>query len=202
MTRLLRLFTLLMPAGATMVAQTDPHWGIQGHYFQGALPGVVVDQIHSLPEKPRIETTSWNAGVVRFHANGSPNWALEFTKMQLSLSGALTVNGATTRVEGSGILRGVQYARYLNFFSTKYISGGLGTGIGAVKTEASYTRFTQAPNGAVVTGGGTFDRWLPTFQTLAQVDVRPVRWISLSPYYGLRNGTLGFGGAIRLHFTR
>jgi hypothetical protein len=98
--------------------------------------------------------------------------------------------------------RGAIYTKFLNFFSNRYVSGGLATGIGIGHVEASYIRYQVPPGPAVITGGDSTDRVVPLFQAVAQVDIRPVRWISLSPFYGLRNGTLGGGAAIRIHFTK
>lgn len=198
----MRFHTLLLLAAVPLLAQNAPHWGVQGDYFRGALPGFVVDQIGDLPEKPTIDAKGYQAGLVRFHAKGSPSWAVEFTRMDLTIEGGMNIGPVRQEVRGSGRLRGVSITKYANFFSARWISGGLAFGGGAGQLEASYYRYQVPPGPSVITDRDSVDRWVPTFQAFAQVDVRPVRWVSLSPFYGLRNGMLGGGGAIRIHFTR
>lgn len=194
--------SLLLLCPALLAAQGDPHWGIQGDYFEGKVPSFIVEKIDDLVERPDIDSKSYNAGLVRFDRNGSPSWAVEFTKSQLTLDGSRTFGAFRQDIRGDGTVRGVMLTKYLNFMSRKYFSFGLATGGGIGKLEASYYRFQTPPGSSVIFDRETVDYVVPTFQVVAQVDIRPVRWISLSPFYGIRNGTLGGGGAIRIHFTR
>ena len=196
--RLLRL--LLFPA--ILAAQSGPHWGVQGDFFNGQVPDAIVDQFKDLREKPDIEAKIYNAGLVRFDQNGSPSWALEFTRSRITLDGSLVTGPVTQHVTGSGNLRGVMATKYLNFMSRRYFSFGLGFGGGVGQLEASYYRYVSPPGPSVIFDRENVDYTVPTFQAIAQVDIRPVRWISLSPFYGMRNGTIGGGGAVRIHFTR
>ncbi|MEP7352811.1 MAG: hypothetical protein ABI824_06235 [Acidobacteriota bacterium] len=191
------------------IAQDSSHWGVQGSYFRGDIPGPLVDKLDSLVEKPDITSKDWDAGVVRFHKDGSPSWAVEYTKMQLSGQGSKSlvdpvrqVVVGSQEIRGSGTIRGVMATKYVNFFSRKYFSGGLAFGGGVGKLEANYYRYQVPPGPIVITERKTYDYTIPTFQIVAQVDVRPVRWVSLSPFYGIRNGTIGMGGTVRIHITR
>ena len=192
----------LLALPAVLLAQDRAHWGIQGDYVTGQVPRAFVEQIKDLPEQPVIDTKSFNAGLVRFHANGSPSWALEFSKMQMTLEGGLATGPVRQELRATATVRGAMITKYFNFFSNRYISGGLAFGGGAGQVDASYYRFQVPPGPAVITEQDTRQLVVPLFQALAQVDIRPVRWISLSPFYGLRNGSLGAGGAIRIHLTR
>jgi hypothetical protein len=191
------------------VAQDSAHWGIQGNYYRGDLPSIVVDKLSTLVEKPDITSKDWDAGVTRFHADGSPSWSVEYMKMQLSGQGSKSLLDpirsvviGSQEIRGSGTIRGVMATKYVNFFSRKYISAGLAFGGGVGKLDANYFRYQVPPGAGVITERKSYDYTIPTFQILAQVDIRPVRWVSLSPFYGLRNGTIGMGGSVRIHFVK
>lgn len=197
---MLRLF-LLFPA--LLMAQDSAHWGVQGDYFVGTVPEGLVEQIDDLPEVPTIDAKGYNAGIVRFKANGAPSWSIEFSRTQMNFFGGREVSGVRGEITGNALLRGGMVTKFWNFFSNRYVSAGIATGAGAAQAEGSYLRYAVTPGAPVIIGeSDTFDRIVPIFQAVAQVDIRPVRWISLSPFYGMRNGALGGGGAIRIHFTR
>lgn len=193
------LVTFFCPLAA---AQDQPHWGVQGDYFEGSVPRSLVEQIEDLPEIPDIDAKAYHAGLVRFRAGGAPSWVVEFSRTQMTLAGGRTIAGFRQEVRGNATVRGAMVTKYWNFFSARYVSGGLATGVGAAQLEASYYRYQAPPGPSVILDRESVDRIVPVFQALAQLDIRPVRWISLSPFYGLRNGALGAGGAIRIHFTR
>lgn len=194
--------SLLLLCPAILAAQGGPHWGIQGDYFKGQVPDSIVERFEDLVEQPGIDARIYNAGLVRFDPNGSPSWAIEFTKSQITLEGRRVIGPTTQEIRGNGNIRGVMATRYLNFMSRRYFSFGLGFGGGIGKLEASYYRYQVPPGASVIIDRENVDYTVPTFQAIAQVDIRPVRWISLSPFYGMRNGALGGGGAVRIHFTR
>jgi len=193
---------LLLTLPVALLAQDSAHWGVQGDYFKGSVPSVIVEQIKDLPEVPDIDAKIYNAGLVRFHANGSPSWALEFTRTNMSLSGGLNTGPMRQELRGNADVRAAMITKYLNFYSNRYFSAGLAFGGGAGQVEAHYYRYQVPPGPSVFTDQDSVDRWVPVFQGLAQVDIRPVRWVSISPFYGMRNGSLGAGAALRIHFTR
>ena len=195
-------FSLFLLCPAIIAAQTGPHWGIQGDYFEGQVPSGIVEKFKDLIERPDIDSKSYNAGIVRFDGNGSPSWAIEFTKSQLTLEGRSVTGPVTQELRGDGTVRGVMATKYANFMSRKHFSFGLAFGGGIGKLEASYYRYQVPPGASVIFNRESVDYTVPTFQAIAQVDIRPVRWISVSPFYGMRNGALGVGGAVRIHFTR
>jgi hypothetical protein len=193
---------LLLAIPATLAAQNAAHWGVQGDYFQGSVPRAIVDKIKDLPERPAIDAKSNNVGLVRFHEDGSPSWSLEFSRTQITLAGGLATGPVRQELRATAVVRGAMITKYLNFFSSRYVSGGLAFGGGAAQADASYYRYQVPPGSSVITERDTTQLAVPVFQALAQLDIRPVRWISLSPFYGIRNGSLGAGGAIRIHLTR
>jgi hypothetical protein len=178
----------------------NAHWGAQSDYFAGNVPSGIVQLFNALPEVPTISGTGYTAGAVRFHGDGSPNWSIDYTRTQLSLSGSKTFAGVTQQITGNGDIGGGMFSKYLNFLHTRYVSAGIATGGGIAQTQVRYVRY-QTPPGRFY--DLTNKDWVtPTFQAMVQADVRPIRWVSLSPFYGMRNGVLGFGGAVRIHFTR
>jgi hypothetical protein len=195
------LLSLVLPTLA--LAQTDPHWGVQGDYFKGEIPSSLIARIPELEnEQPEVKVKSMNFGLVRFHDNGSPSWTLDYTKADITLRGDREVNGTRYVLNADAMLRGAMVTKYINFFSTNHVSAGLATGGGAGQVEASYVRYEVSRQGVASPVVESRTLWVPAFQIMAQVDIRPVRWVSISPFYGIRDGGLGYGGAIRIHFTR
>ena len=39
------------------------------------------------------------------------------------------------------------------------------------------------------------------FEALAQVDIRPDRYFSVAPYFGMRTGAIVAGAAVRVHIV-
>ncbi len=178
----------------------DAHWGVQGDYFAGGIPTGIVELFNALPEVPTISGKGYTAGLVRFNPDGSPNWSVDYNRTQLSLNGSRTVGGFSQQITGNGDIRGGMITKYLNFLHTRFVSAGIATGGGIAQTQVRYVRY-QTPPGVFY--DLTNKDWItPLFQAMLQADVRPIRWVSLSPFYGIRNGVLGFGGAVRIHFTR
>ena len=185
------------------LSQGGPHWGVQGSFTEGEVPEFIVERFQDLTdENPAIRAQTYNVGGVRFHADGSPSWAVEFTRSRVNLEGSLQTGPFTQELRGSGSLRGVMATKYINFFSRRMFSAGLAFGGGIGKLEASYYRYVVPPGPVIIFDREEIDYVVPTFQAVAQADFRPVRWISLSPFYGMRNGALGVGGALRIHFTK
>src|SRR5262245_6039108 len=132
---------LFLVCALSLSAQNGPHWGIQADYSVGVVPDFIVDQFNDLVEKPQIDAKTYNAGIVRFHGNGSPSWAIEFTKTQLNLEGSLQTGPVRQELRGNGWIRGAMATKYTNFFSNRYFSAGLAFGGGVGKLEANYYRF-------------------------------------------------------------
>ncbi|MEI9812525.1 MAG: hypothetical protein WDO18_07525 [Acidobacteriota bacterium] len=139
---------LILGATNAVWGQDSAHWGIQGDYFRGDVPEGIVEQIHDLPEVPTISAKAYAAGLVRFHANGSPSWSLEYSRTQADLTGGKVIAGIRHEVRGNGNVRGAMITKFLNFFSTRYFSAGVAFGGGVAKTEVNYYRY-QVPPGIV-----------------------------------------------------
>lgn len=90
--------------------------------------------------------------------------------------------------------------KYVNFVSRKRVSGGLALGGGVGKLDAGYTRHNVFFLGTrFFVEANQYNRAFPPFEILAWMDVRPAKFVSVGPYYGIRNGTLALGIAVRTH---
>ena len=67
---------------------------------------------------------------------------------------------------------------------------------------AQRARWAKAKGVSRLINSGTYNGPVPLFEILGRVDVRPMKYITVGPYYGIRNGTLAFGVALRLHLTK
>jgi hypothetical protein len=43
---------------------------------------------------------------------------------------------------------------------------------------------------------------VPLFEILGRVDLRPIKHLSIGPYYGIRDGMFAAGLSVRVHFTK
>ena len=105
-------------------------------------------------------------------------------------------------ITGTGIVRGFMATKYVNFVTRKYVSGGLAFGGGIGKLGAGYTHLDIFQGVSRLIDSDTYDRPFPLFEILGRVDVRPMKYITVGPYYGIRNGTLALGVAVRIHAVR
>lgn len=196
------LFAAFLAGPAVSTAQETPHWGVQGDYYWGKVPNFVIDRIDDFSERPTVNSNGYNLGAVRFKANGAPSWSVDFSRIRLDMSGQVDTSSGLQQVAGAGNMRGVMATKFVNFFSRRYFSGGLAFGGGVGTIEGHYIRYRMPPGPSIITDSDSIDRVVPMFQIVAQADVRPIRWLSVSPFYGIRNGTLGGGAALRIHFTK
>jgi len=207
MTKTVVLFctlTIVLCAVPLVHAQgtTNGHWGVQGDVAKVNLPRFAVEKIDPLFEKPDISGTAFNVGLVRFHGNGAPSYALQFSKLNVDIGGALQTGPALREIAGSGTVRGFLATKYFNFVARKHISGGLAVGGGIGKLDASYTRHEVFQGVRRFVEANVYNRAIPLFEILGRVDVRPVRFFSVGPFYGIRNSTLALGVAVRIHATK
>ena len=177
----------------------DPHWGVQGDIGFGVIP-----ETFNIPLQPEITALTWNAGLVHFHATGAPSYSIEYTRLRAAFDTTdyvLPTNPSLhvpATVTGSGTLRGVMITKFVNFFVREHVSAGLAFGGGYNKLEAGYDEFLYG----VLIQRKRYNYDVPAVQVLAQSDIRPIRWLSLGPYFGLRDGFITGGGALRIHFRR
>lgn len=195
-----RLLILLVPS--SLAAQDTGHWGLEADSFAGAVPKGIVELVSDLPEQPEITAQAFNVGLVRFRSDGSPAWSVDFSRTRMTIAGELQTGPARQVLRGNAVVLGAMVVRHLNFFSHSRISAGLAFGGGIGQVDASYYRYVSPPGPSVITDRDSTQRIVPVFQTVLEADFRPARWVSLSPFYGLRNGALGAGVAIRFHLTR
>jgi hypothetical protein len=184
-------------------AQDDgAHWGAQadGGFFN--MPRFVVERFHSLPEVPTIDGPSVQAGVVRFNSRGAPNFALQYSQLNVNLDGSISDPRGRASVSGDGTARGFMATKYLNFFTNYRVAAGiaLGGGVGAV--DASYVRTVSSPTATVFSDRRSYNYTVPLFEINGRVDFRVSRYVTVGPYFGIRNGTLGGGGCVRVHFLK
>jgi hypothetical protein len=203
MKRLFILTVLAVVSLANAHAQdTKPHWGIQGDVGHVSFPKFAVEKIDALPERPEISGTTYSIGLVRFHANGAPSYALQFSKLDANFSGAQQQGSFRRELAGSGSVRGFMATKYANVAAKKHVSGGFAFGAGIGKLEASYVRSTSFAGIPQSLQANSYNRIVPLFEILGRLDIRPIKYLSVGPYYGIRNGTLAAGVAVRLHITK
>jgi hypothetical protein len=154
------------------------------------------------PSTPTSPATHSQVGLVRFHANGAPSYALQYSQLAADFHGSLAEFGGQRQIRGTGNVRGFMATKYVNVVARKKVSGGFAFGAGIGKGEASYTR-TEIFQGVILPiGSNTYNRVVPLFKILGRVDIRPIKALSIGPYYGIRNGMFAAGLAVRMHLTK
>lgn len=149
----------------------------------------------------KLEGYTLNAGVVRFNVKAAPSFALQFSKTQLDITGTRTfVVGSSTRtLDGTGVLNGFMATKYANFYSNEHVSAGIGAGGGVGRLKA-HSAYTDTPPTSVTVEREELRRTLPLFEIFARLDIRPAKPVSFGPEFGLRNGAMMIGGAVKIHF--
>ena len=199
---MIRLAFLAAVAASAAWAQDGAHWGIQadgGYFF---VPRFIVEKIESLPEIPSIEGAGFQAGVVRFNGRGAPSYSIQYSQLRAGIEGSIFDRPGSVGVSGAATMRGVMATKYWNFFTTPRVSGGLATGGGIGKLDAWYTRSVSSPAAVVFFERRVHDYIIPMFEILARADFRVASRLTIGPYYGIRNGALGGGLAVRIHLFR
>ena len=178
------------------------HWGAQadGGFFY--TPRFVVEKIHSLPEVPSIDGPSVQAGIVRFNARGAPSFAFQYSQLSADLEGSISDPRGRASVAGDATFRGFMATKYLNFFTRDRVAAGVGLGGGIGKLDASYTRTVSSPTAIVFSDARRYEYTIPLFEIHGRVDFRVNKYVTIGPYYGIRNGMLGGGGCVRIHFLK
>jgi hypothetical protein len=92
--------------------------------------------------------------------------------------------------------------KYLNFFTNSRVAAGVGLGGGVGVVDASYVRTLSSVRGSVSSDRHSYNYTVPLFEINGRVDFRVSRYVSVGPYFGIRNGTLGGGGCVRVHFLK
>lgn len=202
------LMSLAVIAGGSLSlqGQDKAHWGVMGSGAKARVPEWLLDfareafDFRELDDL-KLEGYTFNAGVVRFNANGAPSFALQFSKTQLDITGTRTfVVGSSTRtLDGTGVLNGFMATKYANFYSNEHVSVGIGAGggVGRLEADSAYTDTTPT---SVTVEREELRRTLPLFEIFARLDIRPAKPVSFGPEFGLRNGAVMIGGAVKIHF--
>jgi hypothetical protein len=199
---MIRLACLVAVVASAAWAQDGAHWGVQadgGYFF---VPEFVVEKIETLPEIPSIEGAGYQAGVVRFNARGAPNYAFQYSQIRAGIEGSISDPRGRAGVSGAATLRGLMVTKYWNFFTARRASAGVATGGGIGKLDAWYTRTVSSPTAIVFFERLEYDYTIPMFEILARADFRVAGRITVGPFYGIRNGMLGGGAAVRIHLFR
>lgn len=199
-------FAVALIAAATLSAQAQEsgkaHWGVQADFAGVNVPKAIIERVEGLPEQPSIAGRSHGVGVVRFHADGAPSYALQYSRLYVNIEGSGPEFGAIRQISGAATLRGFMATKYVNFVRRRFVSGGLAVGGGVGNGRAHYVRNVTFQGTPYFVEANSYDRTIPLFEILGRVDVRPVKYVSVGPYYGIRNGTLALGVALRLHAVR
>ena len=178
------------------------HWGIQGDVARVNVPKSIVEKINALPERPDISGTAYSVGIVRFNKKGAPSYALQYSSLRAAIEGIQQQGQFQRHISGGGSMRGFMATKYLNFVTRKRVSAGLAFGGGVGELNGHYVRSTIAPDVVTFASVKQYKHIVPMFEMLARVDFRPERHLTIGPFYGIRNGTLAAGLALRIHFVR
>jgi hypothetical protein len=178
------------------------HWGVQGDFSYVNVPRVAVEHINALPEHPDITGSSFQVGLVHFHANGAPSYALQFTRLKANLVGSINDGPFVQTITGTGNLSGFMATKYVNVVARRHISSGFAFGGGIGRGEANYTRQMFFREAQTSTESNAYNRVIPLIEILGRIDFRPIKYLTIGPYYGIRNGTLAAGLTVRLHITK
>lgn len=122
--------------------------------------------------------------------------------MAVDLAGSRTTGQYTQEITGTGMVRGFMATKYVNVVRRRHVSGGFAFGAGIGKGEANYVRQFRFNGVPYVAESNSYDRVVPLVEILGGVDLRPIKYLSVGPYYGIRNGTLAAGVAVRIHITK
>jgi len=193
---------LIIASMATAWAQDGAHWGAQADGGYAFVPRFIVEEIHSLPEIPSIQGPSFQAGLVRFNDRGAPSYAFQYSQVSASLEGSLSDPRGRAGVNGDATMRGFMATKYLNFFTNDRIAAGVGLGGGVGKLEATYTRTVSSLTATIFSETLRYEYTVPLFEVHGRVDFRVSRYVTIGPYYGIRNGLVGGGGSLRVHFLK
>lgn len=198
-TVLFALTVVLSAVPATNAQDLTGHWGIQGDAAWVSVPTSIVEKIHALPEKPAITGTTYSIGLVRFNKKGAPSYALQYYNLRASIEGTEHEGQFQRHISGAGTIHGFMATKYLNFVTRKWVSGGLALGGGIGQLNAHYIRSFASPGTITFGTDKQYAHVVPLFEILARVDFRPMRYVTVGPFYGIRNGTLAAGVALRIH---
>jgi hypothetical protein len=200
--RIIVLFALIIVPFVIPTANAQDatgHWGIQGDAAWMSVPKSIIDKIHALPEKPDITGATYGVGIVRFNKNGAPSYALQYSNLRVSIDGTEQQSQFQRHISGAGSMRGFMATKYLNFVTRKKVCGGLAFGGGVGELKAHYVRSFVSPSAISFGAAKQYEHVVPLFEILARLDFRPIRHVTVGPFYGIRNGTLAAGIAVRIH---
>ena len=166
------------------------------------VPMSIVERIHALPEKPDISGTAYSVGIVRFNKKGAPSYALQYSNLRASIEGTEQRGLYQRHITGAGSIRGFMATKYLNFVTRNWVSAGLAVGGGVGELKGHYVRSVVSPSNISFGTAKQYEHVVPFFEILARVDFRPIRHVTVGPFYGIRNGTLAAGIAVRVHVMK
>jgi hypothetical protein len=192
-------------AATLSAAAQDPskgHWGVQGDLASVNVPQAIIKKIDALPEQPSISGQSFGVGIVRFHPSGAPSYALQYSRLYVTMQGSRQDTTTIRELTGAAAMRGFMATKYVNVITRRYASAGFAFGGGVGTGKAHYARHVQFQGNRFVVEANNYNRTIPLFEILGRIDLRPIRHVSIGPYYGIRNGALAFGVALRLHAIR
>jgi len=191
-------------AALPCAAQQDgKHWGLETNGGVAIIPNSLVEGAQDR-YRASLNGYVYSAGLVRFHANGSPSFSLVYSGTLLE--GDATDKRSTATYTGNAHINGFMATKYINFVARPRFSFGLGFGAGiAPQLKANYAS-------TVTLGTSTLSQQkqyvlkevsvTPLFEFQIRGDVRVSRNFSIGPWGGIRNGLPVIGGAVRIHFLK
>jgi len=187
------------------LAQDAPHWGAEADGGYGFLPNSLLQSLQNrYKASGSLTGYDYSAGLVRFHANGSPSYSLDFSGTHLD--GNLTDSKSSATYNGSTSFNGFMATKYVNFVARRRFSIGMGFGAGiAPQLKLDYTKTQTVGTTTTVTSKQYVVNQIPVtplFQIQFRGDIRVSKNISIGPWGGFRNGLPAVGGALRVHFLK
>lgn len=201
------VFSVSILVAAAAVAQANDaeslkaYWGFETGGAAVWVPGSLGNSIQNR-YSASLSGASYNAGLVRFHGSGAPNFSLDF--LGFSVNAKATDLKTTYQYQGSAHVTGFMASKHASFVTRKRYSFGMSFGAGvAPQLQAKYSQ-TSGPAALVQQKTYTLKELpvTPLFEVLFRGDIRVHRNLSIGPIAGLRSGLPVFGGVLRVHLPQ
>jgi hypothetical protein len=174
------------------------YWGLEGGGGRLWLVPSIAKAVEDEYEL-QVSGNTYQAGLVRFHPNGAPNFSLSFMRFDASGT-AIEKRSNPSRYSGNAAVSGVMATKHVSVFARE--RGGFGFSFGGgigPQFKASYKGVSGS--GIAVEKTYTLKEVpvTPMFEVLVRADIRVHRYVSVAPFVGLRNGFMAGGGMVRFH---
>ena len=197
------LFGFAATAWGQSSTESRPYWGAEtGGGFLTGISSIA----NAAQDKFKVNASGplFDIGLARMHANGSPSYSFEFTR--LSFSGNATGLSdlfAGNTYHGSASLPGFMATKYFSFITRSHFSAGVGLGAG-VGPQLSANYSVTFPDGTVLSRKYTLNQLsaTPLFAVTFRGEYLAPKHFSIGPYAGIVDGLPVIGAKLRVGFTR